>query len=75
MLIPKAVAQPYPSSGLGTGKSPVVETRLLPSPPTKIWDPFSGFLIDPVHLPPASREGQPNRGLTSTLCSHFLLLC
>lgn len=29
-----------------------------PSPlPTKAWDPFSGFLIDPVHLPPAAGRG------------------
>lgn len=57
------MAQPYPSLGLRTGKSPVVETRLPLSPPIKVLDPFSDFLIDPAHLPPASREDQPGPDL------------
>lgn len=36
-------------------------------------DPFSGSLIDRVHLPPASREEQPSQGLTSTLHSPLLV--
>lgn len=45
-------------------------------PPHKVpRDPFSGSLIDRVHLPPASREEQPSQGLTSTLHSTFLLPC
>lgn len=37
--------------------------RAPPSPlPTKAWDPFSGFPIDPVHLPPAAGRGTAQPG-------------
>lgn len=53
--------------------------RAPPSPlPTKAWDPFSGFPIDPVHLPPAAGRGtaQPGPDLHpllpfSPIFSHF----
>lgn len=45
-------------------------------PPHEVpGDPFSGSLIDRVHLPPASREEQPSQGVTSTLHSPFPLPC